>query len=281
MSSIAGNKATRVLIDGQPIIHHIVARLAASGGFAPIHVAGPATKFASLDLNAELIDVDGTVDQNIKQAVERVRERFPQSPIAFVACDVLPDIDTLKRVLERYWASAPCDAFFPLSRVPESREQLGQSKWKPTYRLLDNPGENPTEFLPGHLVIADPEALRLEFLYRIIGLSYKTRNRSIGYRRNVLVRNVIFELLRQDLRHILALRPPTLTITVISTGIDVAMRLMSGTINRRALEDAARRIVVTTRHRKRFPERRICLPMLDELSLARDLDTVEEAGELG
>ena len=42
-----------------------------------------------------------------------------------------------------------------------------------------------------------------------------------------------------------------------------------------------RRIFVRDRHRRRHPERRIFVPLVEGLSLALDVDTVEEAREIG
>ena len=60
-----------------------------------------------------------------------------------------------------------------------------------------------------------------------------------------------------------------------------ARQLRRGTVTRHNLENALRRILTTTRHRKRFPDRRVLLPIVDAMSIAIDLDTEEEAREQG
>ena len=72
-----------------------------------------------------------------------------------------------------------------------------------------------------------------------------------------------------------------LTWTVLRAGITAARELRDGTITRSRLENFLREIFVKYRHRKRFPDRRVQLPMVDVLWLALDIDTEEEAREKG
>src|SRR5262245_11687692 len=96
-----------------------------------------------------------------------------------------------------------------------------------------------------------------------------------------MVRGVVAALLVQDLRHILSLRAPTLTWSVLSAGIPAARRLRDGTVTRQRLERALGQIFVTARHRKRHPQRGVRLPIVEGLSLALDIDTEEEARAAG
>ncbi len=68
---------------------------------------------------------------------------------------------------------------------------------------------------------------------------------------------------------------------MLRAALPAARLLREGSITRPALEDALRKIFVRQRHRRRHPERRIHLPIVEALSLARDIDTEEEAQELG
>jgi hypothetical protein len=228
-----------------------------------------------------LIDFDGTLGQNVRYGLEAVRAAHPGRPIGFITCDVLPDVETLGRLIEDYSRCAPCDLWYPLIHAPEDRRRLGASAWKPAYRIARREGEASLHVLPGHLVIIDPAALRLEFLYRLIQIGYSTRNRSIDARRGAMVRGVVLALLYQDLQHLLSLRAPTLTWSVLRVGLRAARRLRDGTATRREMERALRAIFVTSRHRRRHPERRIELPIVEGLSLALDIDTLEEARAAG
>ena len=115
---------------------------------------------------------------------------------------MLPDDRTLQTLIDLYESFDDCDLFYPVVRAPERREDLGASAWKPEYKLVDRQGESPVEVLPGHLVIANLDALRLELLYRLFHLGYQTRNRPLEYRKWYLLRGVLAELLLQDLRHV-------------------------------------------------------------------------------
>ena len=129
--------------------------------------------------------------------------------------------------------------------------------------------------------MVDPGALRLAFLYRLLQLGYRTRNRSIRYRRGVMVRGVLGALLYQDFLHLLSLRAPTTAWTVLTAGLTAGRGLKRGTIPRIELEDAVRKIFVTGKHRKQYPLRAALLPLVEGLSLALDIDTVEEARAMG
>jgi len=193
----------------------------------------------------------------------------------------LPDLDTLERLVAQYRAAAPCDGFLPMIRAPEDRAALGVSAYKPTYRVLPEMGGAAVGVLPCHLAVVDVRALRMNFIYRVMRLTYRTRNRPIEYRRSVMLRGIIFELLFQDLRHLLGMRLPNLTWTVLHTGLPAVKALKAGSITRAHLEDAIGKIFVTARHRDRYPERRVLMPVLEGLSLALDIDTEEEAREMG
>jgi hypothetical protein len=228
-----------------------------------------------------LIDSDGTFGENIRKSFDAMRAEHGRAPFAFITCDILPEVDTLTVLMDDYAAHAPCDLWFPLIHAPEDRGSLGASAWKPRYHIVPREGQAAVGILPGHLVVVDPAALRLKFVYRLMQLGYRTRNRPINYRRSVMVRGVVLELLYQDLLHLLTLRAPTLTWSVLRVGISAAHELREGRITRNRLEDTLRRIFVASRHRRRHPERRVRMPIVEGLSLALDIDTEEEARAAG
>jgi hypothetical protein len=88
-------------------------------------------------------------------------------------------------------------------------------------------------------------------------------------------------MLYQDFLNILRLRSPNLTWSILRASIPASTLLRRGAITRRRLEETLRRIMVKRRHRRLYPERRVMLPIVDALFLARDIDTVEEAREFG
>ena len=277
---LAGYKGMAIRIGGRPLVDAIIDHLAASKAFGPIYVAGPASVYGTRS-HASLIPTNATFGMNIRNSLEAARQNHPGRPIAFITCDILPETDTLSELMEDYRSREPCDMWFPLVRAPENPAELGASRWKPRYRIVPTGGDAAVGILPGHLSVVDPEALRLKFLYQLFQLGYTTRNRPIGRRRSTMVRGVLLGLLYQDLQHVLSGRVPRLTWTILNAGIGAARALSSGTITQKRLEDDLRRIFVRYLHRRRYAERRIALPIVDKLSLAMDIDTREEAEQMG
>ncbi len=278
---LAGYKGAEVRIGDRTLVEALIDRLRESGRFDPIYVAGPASSFARVCAPGTLIDADGTFGQNIRTSIEAVSAAHPGRPIAFITCDVLPDVDSLCALVDDHDRHAPCDMWCPFIYAPEDRRRLGASAWKPNYRIVPDEGLPAVSVLPGHLVVVDPQALRLKFLYRLFQIGYRTRNRAINDRRGAMVRGVVLELLYQDLLHLFTLRAPVLTWSVLSIGISTARELKRGTLVRARLEHALRKMFVTSRHRKRYPDRRVRLPIMEGISLALDIDTEEEARAAG
>ncbi len=281
MHALAGYKGVAVRIGGRALIDCVIERLEQSDEFAPIYIAGPKSVYGARRSSATVVDVTGSIDATVRAGVEAVAGAHPGAPLAFITCDVLPESAALGRLMALYRAAAPCDAFLPMIRAPRDRSALGASAYKPTYRVVPEAGGAPVAVLPCHLAVVDVGALRMNFIYRVMRLIYRTRNRPIAYRRRVMLRGIFFELIYQDLRHVLGARLPNLTWSVLRTGLPAVEALKAGTITRARLEDAVRGIFVTARHRKRHPERWVSMPVVDELSLALDIDTEEEAREMG
>jgi hypothetical protein len=229
--------------------------------------APPQSVYAEHRGSATIIDVSGSIDETVRAGIEGAGRQNPGVALAVTTCDVLPEIDTLRQLMAQYHAGG----------APEDHAALGASAYKPTYFVRPQAGDAPVEVLPCHLAVVDAAAFRMNFIYRFLRLIYRTRNRPIAYRRRAMLPAIIFELLFQDLRHLLGLRLPNLTWTVLSSGLPAARALKAGTITRAQLENAARRIFITARHRARYPDRRVLMPLVDGLSLALDIDTQEEA----
>jgi len=274
---LCGYKGVEIRIGGRPIVEHLVERLQASQALDPVYIAGPARVYRGLRHTARLIDTDTTFGGNIFAATEWVRVRHPGLPVAFTTCDVLPEAATLQGLLEDYHRGARCDIWFPLVRVPADRDRLGPSGWKPVYRVVPHDGGRAVEVLGGHVVIVEPDSLRLGFLCRLFDLAYRTRNRSIDRRRRVIVRGLLRELLGMDLRRIAAWRRPNLTWTILRAGVTTARQLREGTVTCQQLERALAAILVERSPR----ESRVRVPVVDALSLALDIDTEEEARAMG
>lgn len=276
---LVGPKGLQVEVAGEPLIDRLIGRLRQVDLLAPIYIAGPQRLYGASRRGVEVIDTDGSFGENARRAVEGVEARHPGAPIAMTACDILPDLDELRAVLGDFQEHRPLDFWFPLILAPE-RRRLGASAWKPQYRMAPRAGEPPVRVLPGHLIVVDPQALRLGFIYRSFELAYRSRNRSLVYRFFFVVGHLLLHLAGQDLRQIRRLRIPKITLTVVYQAAVIVSKLRRGTMTSDELARRFRLIYVHSGHRRRHPDRLGRLPLVDALTLAMDLDTEEEAAEL-
>lgn len=279
--ALPGYKGVDIKVGERRLISVAIERLQQCRAFDPIVIAGPQQVYRDAGISARVVHTDGNFGENIRAGVEALRAEHPGSPLAITTCDILPDVGEFRALLQDYYEGAPFDLWGPLIRTPAELDRLGAFAWKPTYRIRPEPGAEAVRILPGHLVIVDPQALRLDFLYRLFQVAYRSRNRPLAYRRGYMIRQTLGALLAQDLIHLLTFRLPNVTWSVLRSGVRATRKLRDGTTTRAELEDAVRRIFVRTAHRLRFPERRVGLPLLEGLSLAQDIDTVEEAEARG
>ena len=275
-TSLSGIKGADIKINGVPLVCNVVRLIGESSSFGPVYVAGPARVYRSICPDVELIDTDADFGTNIERSLRTVQARHPDEPVAFITCDILPEAETLDAMALDFRRAAPCNLWFSVVRVPEDPQQLGVSAWKPRYRLLPAAGQDPVEVLGGHLVIVDPPALRLDFLHRLFRHVYATRNRNLAYRRTVVVFRMLGSLLAEDFRRLLSWRRPDVAWTTIRAGVRGAHKLGSGRITLGQLEQVLSDLLIQ-RDRIRETGCRVRVPLVDELSLALDIDTEEEA----
>ena len=277
---LAGIKGVDVKIGGRPLIDVVIERLRQASVFDPIYVAGPGHAYRSLS-DGVSIDTDGGFGRNIQVGVETARRLHGDGPLAITTCDIVPDPDEMQAVVTDFWDHSPLDFFFPLIEAPRDPKRLGASGWKPQYHVTPEGVSGPVPVLPGHLAIFDSAALRWKFMYRLMELAYRTRNRPILYRNTYMARRLLWIMLVQDLIHLLNLRLPTFTWDTLLSGTWAARRLKEKVIKQSELELAIRRMFIKRRHRRKYPERRVRMPVVDAMSLARDIDTQEEALAFG
>lgn len=276
---ISGAKGIDIRIGNRPLVDVLIERMEASRFFGPIVIAGPAQAYRASKSGAEIIDTDGSFGANIEAGVEEIRRRFPGAQIAMATCDILPTTEEISELMNDYWSHAPCDLWFPLVRT-DQKDALRESDWKPRYGIPPEPGAKPVSVLPGHLTVFDPEAMRLQFLYHLFDLAYRTRNRPLRFRRTYVLRGVLGNLIKQDLLHLFGGRLPTLTWDCIGR-MGAVNRLRQGELSHPELEENVRILFSRRPHRKKFPNRRLRMPLVKTLSIAQDIDTVEEARALG
>jgi hypothetical protein len=272
---LSGYKGADLEIEGQPLVVNVGRRLQASGSFGPNYIAGPARIYRQLCTESELIDTDADFGSNIVRALDVVADRHPNSPVAFITCDILPEPDVLRSMAEHYRSVSPCDVWFPVIHVSDS-DSLGASSWKPTYRLVPRGGDEAWTALGGHLVIVRPETLRLEFLRQLFHHAYATRNRPLSYRKRVVAWKMLAVLLREDVTRLVRGRLPSATWRTVRSGISGVRRLGSSTMAVPELEKTLCDLLIDHDHSGEHGCR-VHIPFLDELSLALDIDTEGEA----
>lgn len=278
---LAAYKGAAIRIGGRPLVALLVERLARVPGFGPIAIAGPERIYGPLELGVEVVDTDGDVATNLRAAIEHRRATHPGGPQAVMACDILPRTSELAELRAEYESGEPCALWFPFVRVPEDPGMLGAFAWKPDYRLVDEDGHATVRILPGHLGILHAELLRLPLLYRLLGLAYRTRNRSVATRRAAMLRAVLASLLVQDLRGLARLHAPLLTWTVVTSGLRLARELRAGRLAIHELERLVGRIFLRRHGVGATSALGVRYPIVDFVRLAEDIDTEEEARELG
>ena len=277
---LKGAKGMDLRIGGRPIIDLLLDRVQESGCFEPVFIAGPARVYGESRNGAQVIDTNSTFGGNIEASVTAVAPLSPDGNVAVTTCDILPEGDELRRLMDDYYDHEPLDFWAPMILAPERPTEMGASAWKPKYQIQPTPDSEPATLLPGHLVIADTNAVRLPLVYRTFDLAYRSRNRGVLYRLWLIVTHIFFGLVVQDFRHLLGFRLPDLTVTVISNGVMLALHLQEGVITSDEMAERLRRIFVSFKHRRKFPNRKGRLPLMHALSMAKDIDTEEEAKEI-
>lgn len=273
-------KGVAVEVGNRPLIALLIEQIEKSGRFGPVAIAGPASIYNPLKLNAKILDTNGSIATNLKVALDHHRESYGSAPIALLAYDVLLNSEDLVELLRLYQKDEPCAVWVPFVRKPENSEELGAFGWKPFYSLLPVRGQAPVNILPGHLAILQPEAMRLPILYELLDLAYRTRNYPVATRKKVMIRSVIGKLLLDDLRALCSLRVPRLTISVISNGLRIANGLRKGDLAIPELEDAIGGIFLRHDSQSKQSGGGVRHPVVDILRLAEDVDTQEEAANL-
>ena len=273
-----GCKGAELTVAGRPLIAHVVDRLSAMSAFGTIHIAGPASAYQPLGLDAELIDTDSHFGANIRTAIEAVRQRHPDQALAITTADILPEAAEIEPLFSALDHDPLPDLWFPLVGL-NAASNLGESSWKPRYQIAPGEGQPPQAILPGHLVVFRPDALRLDFIYRLVDAAYTTRNRPVASRTLSLLARLGWAITREDVLTLGRGELPRLWWRILRDGLSMARMLARGSGSIQAMEQRVDRIAVWPQHRRQHPQQHVRVPIVDALSLARDIDTEEEARE--
>ena len=276
---LRGYKAVELDVGGKPLIVRLLERLRACGAFAPIFVAGPAKIYESLKDEVHLVDTDSGFGDNIRAGLQAIVAHQGEGRVAVMTTDVLPDPGELAEMVEDIERHQPWDFWCVQCRAEDLRE-LGASSWKPKYRILPEGETQAIATVPGHLVGADLRVFRMDLLYDIFELAYRTRNQPIGPRRRRMVRGALATLIREDAKRLVTLRRPGILWDMLFNCLALIRKLVGKGCPQREMEDRLRRMWVRWNHRHAYPERRGRVMITSGLSLGRDIDTEEEAREI-
>jgi len=279
---LSGLKGVDIRLGDRSIVDLLLERLHAAEAFGPIYLAGPSSVFGEERQGVQVVDTDGTFGENIETSISHVMAEQPDTPLALITVDVLPDVEELKRQLDDFDRHRPLAFWFALVRSPEDPEQLGNSSWKPKYRIASEDGVASedgaaTTVLPGHLIIIEPSCWRLDIAFKTFALAFKTRNRAIGFRLFFIIRHIVLFLLAKDLGRILHFRLPTLSAIVLTHALVIGTKLKRGALTASEMADRFCRIFVKSKDQHRLRGR---IVLTDALTLAKDIDTFEEAEEM-
>ncbi|MEO1365627.1 MAG: hypothetical protein AAFX50_00530, partial [Acidobacteriota bacterium] len=264
-------------VEGRPLIGVIIERMAATGVFGPIWVAGPARLYHQAIPGVRIIDTDSSFGDNLRLAVETVRTELDTEYVAVTTADILPDPAELELATRDLVRHLPLDFWMPHIPVKKS---LGSSDWKPRYLMRPPGAPEAIGTLPGHLVVGAIHSIRFDFVYRLFDLLYQSRNYPVLQRTTYAAVGTFAYLLKEDAASMLRGHLPRALFTIFREGWMIALLLASARANTRDLEERIRNICIHRRHRRLFPNRRGRIAVLDVMSLARDIDTEEEAREL-
>lgn len=276
---LQGYKGADLRLGGRPLVEVAIERWRGCGVFDPIYIAGPARVYEPLGLDAIVVDTDGELGDNLKAGADRLEADFGVCQIAVTTCDILPDPAELAAGMDDLRRHQPLDFWMPLCPVPDA-SRLGASAWKPKYWVRSPEAAEAVPILPGHLMIGTPAHLRIRFLHQLFDELYRTRNRPLAYRRMALTRSLLGSLLKEDLRHIASLRLPYITANVVYNVLALVSKMAAKRVTTTDFEDHLRKAFLRRQHRKAYPERRGRVVIMPCLSLAKDIDTVEEAREV-
>jgi hypothetical protein len=121
--------------------------------------------------------------------------------------------------------------------------------------------------------------VRRSLFYRCFELAYQSRTQPVAWRFLSISGGTLLQLVREDIRSLASGRLPFHLWEILGNGFRLAWGLARGGITQANVERFLGKTFSTRRHRRRFPDRGGRIPILDALSLARDIDTKAEARE--
>lgn len=275
---LGGYKAVELKIGEQRLIDLLVQRFRSSGHFDPIYIAGPRAVYEDIE-GVQLLETDGHLAENLDVCIRSMVQLEPGRQVMFTTCDIVPELDELAAAMEDFHGHQPLDFWMTQIRVPQDLSQLGESSWKPKYYLHPTGEAETAPVLPGHVIAVDPAIIDADLIIRFFGGLYSTRNRPISARISLIAGRVLGYLFGVDFRNLFRFRWPTRAWTVTFNCLWLAYLLAKGVARQAEFEMRGRRIFLDPEHVRAHPQMASRVAILDALSLAKDIDTEEEAQE--
>lgn len=274
---LRGYKGAIRLPNGKSLAQELIDRMRASGAFSEIFLIGPARVYEGM-VDCEVIDVEGKLPVVFEALRLGMYEKCdPTRHVAICACDILPTAAEFQELIKDGFApSVTARIWWQLVRADE--KAMGASEWKQAYQLLPAPDEEcPVPYYPGHLVVLQPDSLRLRLINQLLALSYKYRNKTIRHRFWPMSLEGGWELIKQDLLGLLRGKIPKLTWTVFSQCL---LGLWSYRQNKMSVAEFETRLGNLFVHRDFRGPRSAVVTETTFVSFAKDFDSHVELKEL-
>jgi hypothetical protein len=275
-----GPKGDKVLRSGRCLVEELVHSVRESDCFSDIVIVGPKRRYGG-KVSCDVVDVEGNLVNTLQSVVDTVQARYDvQQPVALSSCDILPTAGDFRSLLNDSYA-AHRESHFWWQMVEATAEQMGASHWKPAYHFPEAPGEPQRRLYPGHLVVTRVASLRIHLGTRLLQLAYRYRNRMLRKRYLGITLRMLGTLISEDLRNLLAGKPPTLTFSVPYRGLSAYFKYQRRELTLRDYERAVASIMLHREFHRSSGGRPVVISISPIVSFAKDIDTVAELEELG
>ena len=277
---LTGLKGALRLPSGRCLAGELVERLKKSERFEDPILIGPRKVYAG-NVDCEIVDVEGDLAMTLAQIRQLIRNRFDlSSPVAFSTCDILPTPDEIRRLLaESYDPHASC--FFWGELIEAQPQQMGASRWKPSYHFLSDVGQPLKNLYPGHLMIARPAALRMRLASHLLQLVYSHRNLDHHKRYLRMILRGLGRLIAEDFRNLFSFKPPLLSISIPYFSLRAYFKFRRQRLTVPEFAQHFAKVFLHNDHHQHTNGPAVVFAITPIVSFAKDIDTKAELAEMG
>lgn len=267
-------------VGGRCLVAELIDRIRRSERFEDPILVAPRRVFER-EVDCELVDVDGPLAATLNRVIEVLETRFSTSlaPVALCTCDILPTPEEIRQLLQQcYEPARECMLWWEL--VESDPAELGASAWKPSYPIRPEPGQPVKNLYPGHLVILRPNSLRAWLVTHVLHMAYRYRNWNARTRHVRMVLHGLRRLVAHDVRNLLVLKAPVLSVSVPYVGMRTYRKLRRGVLTLREFERSVARTLLHREFQGAANGRPVVFSIARILSFAKDIDTQAELAEV-